>query len=69
MFANLPRGTEIFIFNASGHFMRRLEESEGAGGVSWDLRTADGNVVSSGVYIYVARFNGEEKKGKFVVIK
>lgn len=69
MFANLPRGTEIFIFNASGHFMRRLEENEGAGGISWDLRTADGNVVSSGVYIYVARFNGEEKKGKFVVIK
>lgn len=69
MFANLPRGTEILIFSASGQFLKRLEENNGAGGVTWDLRTEDGNVIGSGVYIYVARLNGEEKKGKFMIIR
>ncbi len=69
MFANLPKGCEIFIFSASGQFLQRLEETSGSGGVAWDLRTRVGDLVGSGVYIYVARFNGEEKKGKFMVIR
>lgn len=69
MFANLPKGCEIFIFNASGQFLQRLEETSGTGGVAWDLRTRAGDLIGSGVYIYLARFNGEEKKGKFMVIR
>lgn len=69
MFANLPQGCEIFIFNASGQFLQRLEETSGTGGVAWDLRTRAGDLIGSGVYIYLARFNGEEKKGKFMVIR
>lgn len=69
MFANLPKGCEIFIFNASGQFLQRLEETSGSGGVAWDLRTRAGDLIGSGVYIYVARFNGEKKKGKFMVIR
>jgi subtilisin family serine protease len=69
MFANLPRGTEILIFTATGHYLQRLEENQGAGGIPWDLRTEDGSVIGSGVYIYLARLNGEEKKGKFMIIR
>ena len=69
MFGNVPLESEILIYNASGQFIRRLTEENGAGGVSWDLRTETGNLVGSGAYIFLARFNDQEKKGKFLVIK
>ena len=69
MFANLPPGCEILIFNAAGKFLRRLEESGGYGGLTWDLRSDRGDLVGSGVYIYVARYDGREKRGKLMILR
>lgn len=69
MFANLPPGCEILIFNAAGTFLRRLAESGGYGGISWDLRSERGDLVGSGVYIYVARHDGREKRGKLMILR
>jgi hypothetical protein len=48
------------------------DEYEGAGGgycVKWDGRDATGKPVPSGVYLFVADTDGEERTGKIVVIR
>ena len=67
-FANLPLGSEIYIFSAGGHFIRGLNENKSDGGIIWDLRTEGNSRVGSGVYFYLIRFHEEEVKGKFVII-
>ncbi len=69
MFANLPQGSEIFIFSASGRLMNRLKVETEWGGVPWNLQTSAGDPVGSGVYLYIVRFQGQEKRGKFIIIK
>lgn len=67
-FANLPMNCEIYIFSASGRFIRKLQENNLDGGVTWDLRTEGNHRVASGVYFYIIRFKELEVKGKFVII-
>jgi subtilisin family serine protease len=67
-FANLPLGSEIYIFSAGGNFIRELNENNSDGGVIWDLRSESKNRVGSGVYFYLIRFHEAEVKGKFVII-
>jgi len=74
-FANLTKRAKIIIFSLNGNKIKELYEENGNGGVSWDLKTDNGEIISSGVYIY--RVNSiddnnnetESKIGKFVVIK
>lgn len=68
MFANLPPGTEVVIFSASGTRLRRLEAGD-SGGVPWDLRSASGDPVASGVYLFLLRYAGQERTGKFMIIR
>ena len=68
VFGNVPPNTEISIFTASGLLIRRLNNVNGAGGVTWNLRNETGDMVGSGTYVYVARLNAVKKLGKFLVI-
>jgi hypothetical protein len=74
-FANLPQKSKITIFTIDGKHIIDLEESDGNGGVDYNLLDSDGNPISTGIYIYrVVQLNeqneeGEEKLGKFAVIK
>ena len=68
-FANLTEKAEIVILSTGGKLVRRLNEEDGNGGVNWDLRDEEGNMVSSGIYIYKASGNGFTKLGKFAVIR
>ncbi|RJP66410.1 MAG: T9SS C-terminal target domain-containing protein [Ignavibacteriales bacterium] len=74
-FANLTKRAKIIIFNLNGNKIKELYEDNGDGGVEWDLKTDDGSVISSGVYIYRVTSiddknnEGNNKIGKFVVIK
>ena len=68
-FANLPRNAEVFIFSSGGELLQTLAVDNDLGGVPWNLMTSGGDFVGSGVYIYVIRLNGEEEKGKFVIVK
>ncbi len=74
-FANLTRRVEIIIFSMNGKMIKTLRETDGNGGIDWDLKDESGNLVSSGVYIYRAKAmndNGDEietKLDKFAVIR
>jgi hypothetical protein len=73
-FANLPLKAKIVIFNLNGIKIREIEENNGTGGVDYDLRDLNNNLISSGIYIYrIVRLDSsnnevEEKVGKFAVV-
>ncbi len=72
-FANLTKSAEIYVFSYDGKFIIKLIENDGNGGYDWDLRDGNGELISSGIYIYKAIAKdefGEEletKTGKFAV--
>ena len=68
-FANVPEGCTIMIFSANGQLLRQLDDEPVAGGVEWDLQTLRGEAAGSGVYIYVARWQSQEKRGKLLIIR
>ncbi|MEO8209867.1 MAG: S8 family serine peptidase [bacterium] len=74
-FANITRDASIDIYDLSGKFLINVQESNGNGGVEWDLKDGGGNQISTGIYFY--RANGknssgqdvEEKIGKFAIVR
>jgi hypothetical protein len=74
-FANLPKRAKIVIFNVNGERVNEIEESDGNGGVDFNLNYSTGERLGSGVYIYrivmLDDLNNEvdEKIGKFAVVK
>ncbi len=74
-FANLPKKAKIIIFKLTGEQVNEIEETNGDGGVDFNLKDKNGNQISSGIYIYrVVRLDEnnnevEEKLGKFAVVK
>jgi hypothetical protein len=69
MFANLTKEATIKIITTSGQVIRTLEEKDGNGGVSWDLRNEEGEMVASGIYIYYVSNGDTSMKGKLAVVK
>jgi subtilisin family serine protease len=74
-FANLPKQAKISIWSIDGKFINQIEETDGNGGIDFYLIDQNGDALSTGVYIYrVVQLDeklneGEEKLGKFVIIK
>ncbi|MGE5435823.1 MAG: T9SS type A sorting domain-containing protein, partial [Syntrophothermus sp.] len=74
-FAGLPQKSKIDIFNINGMRINSLEESDGNGGIDFNLKDYEGKVLSSGVYIYrIIKLDNsgnevEEKIGKFAITK
>ena len=74
-FADLPKRARITIYNLSGKRLNQLEETNGDGGLDYNLKDENGNLLPSGIYIYrIERLddsnnNVEEKLGKFAVIR
>jgi hypothetical protein len=74
-FANLPQRAKINIWTIDGVMVNEIEETDGNGGVDFNLIDFNGNKLSSGVYFYrivqldEMQNEGEEKLGKFAVIK
>jgi subtilisin family serine protease len=74
-FANLPSKVKIIIFNINGIRINEIAESTTTGGVEYNLRDKNNELISSGIYIYrIVRLDGfnnevETKVGKFSVIK
>jgi hypothetical protein len=73
MFTHLPAECTIKIYTASGILVDIIEvhNSSDNGIVHWDLLTKEGLEIAAGVYIYYvkARETGDEKLGKFAVVK
>jgi len=74
-FANITRNTSIEIYDLKGKFLITISETDGNGGVEWNLKDGGGNSVPTGIYIYRATGKNsdgndvEEKTGKFAVVK
>ena len=74
-FANLPQKVKIIIFNINGIRINEIAESTTTGGVDYNLRDRNNELISSGIYIYrIVRLDSsnnevEERLGKFAVIR
>ena len=74
-FANLPQRAKITIWSIDGVLINEVEETDGNGGVDYNLTDLSGSHISSGIYIYrIVQLDdqsneGEEKLGKFAVVR
>ncbi|MBN1350479.1 S8 family serine peptidase [candidate division KSB1 bacterium] len=68
-FINLTPTAKIRILTLSGRIVQTIEETDGNGGVSWDLRNKYGEQISSGIYLYYVEGNGDSMMGKFAVVR
>ncbi|MGB5529364.1 MAG: S8 family serine peptidase, partial [Ignavibacteriaceae bacterium] len=74
-FANIPRFAQITIWTIDGSKIGELEETDGNGGITYNLKDMNGNELSSGIYFYrivmldESNNEKEEKLGKFAVIR
>jgi len=79
MFTHLPPDGTIQIFTATGQFLQRIkwtpDELSGNGDLFWNMQTREGNLIASGLYIFIVEANDPEtgrylkKLGKFIVIR
>jgi hypothetical protein len=73
LFTHIPAGCSIKIFTSSGVFLRQIDvdNSPDNGTVQWDMLTKEGLEIAAGIYVYDVKSNitGEERLGKFAVIK
>jgi hypothetical protein len=64
---HLPEGSNVKIFTVSGHLVKSLTPA--ANSVSWDLTNNKGEIVASGVYLYLIKAGDQTNKGKLILIK
>ncbi|MEO8665475.1 MAG: S8 family serine peptidase [Ignavibacteria bacterium] len=73
--ANITREASIDIFDLTGRFLINIKETNGNGGVEWDLKDRNGYKINTGIYFYRATGKNssglevKEKMGKFAVVK
>ncbi|MDT3739189.1 MAG: S8 family serine peptidase [Candidatus Kapabacteria bacterium] len=74
-FANLTNRATVTIMTTDGADILTLTESDGNGGIEWDGRDKNGNLLPTGIYLF--RANGTnldgksvfEETGKFVILQ
>ena len=67
--ANLPAGSNVWIYSANGTLIREFRDAVVHGVVEWDLRNQQGKEVSAGVYVYVVKWRNNIRRGKLLIIK
>ena len=67
--AGLTRQATVRILDASGRLLRTLQETDGNGGVQWDLKDDSGNSVPSGIYIFYVESAEQKRTGKLAVMR
>ncbi|MFZ4621335.1 MAG: S8 family serine peptidase [Bacteroidota bacterium] len=74
-FANLPSNCRITVYSPNGNKIKAFNELTGREGIAWDLRDEQGNIVSTGIYLYRIEQLGSANEilnttlGKFAVIR
>lgn len=73
-FYNLVANSEVKILTVNGQLVRTLDPknfSENKGAMAqWDGRTQEGNLVATGVYLYlISNEEGQQKTGKILVVR
>jgi len=73
--ANLTKTATVRIYDLNGKFLREIKETDGNGGVEWDLKDSGGRDVPTGIYLFRAEgkdSNGMDvsgKTGKFAIVR
>lgn len=63
-FIGVPEGSKIKIYDMAGRTVKELD------GIVWDGRNADGDLVSSGTYVFrVTAPDGTKFTGKLAIVK
>jgi len=74
-FANITRDASIDIYDLRGKFLVTVQETNGNGGVEWNLLDQSGNKAPTGIYIFRATGKNssgqdvEDKTGKFAIVR
>jgi hypothetical protein len=67
-FDQLPPGSTVKIFTLSGRWVRTLDAPDGF--ANWDRKNDDGDLVASGIYLYVFTGpQGDTTRGKLAIIR
>jgi|GEM_PF-2580694 len=70
VFEHLPSRATIYVYNVVGELVVKLEhDNPGVDFESWNLESAEGRDVVSGVYIFKVESPEGEKVGKFIIIR
>lgn len=70
VFHPVPAGAKVRVYTAAGELVRTMEETSGAGWLSWDARNDSGKDAASGVYIVIVEpRDGPRSRLKVVVIR
>ena len=69
--ARLPNNTIIEILNQFGNTIKKLNETDGNGGIDWDLTDEQGNKCDIGIYfVRISYHNSDEQKlVKFTIVR
>lgn len=74
-FASLPKKCFIYIYDISGRLVKTIEKNSLDSGIDWDFKDKNGDIIGSGIYIYLIKAfddSGNETETvikKFAVIK
>ncbi len=72
MFYNLPQSCTIQVYDLSGMLVDEIDFEAPVstnGTYFWDMYSKNGNEVASGLYIWVAKYDGGMQQGTFAIIK
>ena len=72
LFYNLPLQCDVTIFDVAGMLVDKVEflaTDEANGTYFWDMHSKNGNEVASGLYIWVAEYEGGSQQGYFSIIR
>lgn len=70
MFNHLPNECKISIYTLAGDHIADIDHNNNKGFEYWDMRTLNSQYIAYGLYVYVVTIpNGQQKVGKFLVIK
>jgi subtilisin family serine protease len=68
-FANVFKNETVNVLTVNGSIIRKLQKSNGTTSLDWDLKNENGELVSSGIYIFSVSNNNRFQMGKVAVIK
>lgn len=69
-FMNLPNEATIRIYTMAGDLVRRIDHADTDGSADWDLRNTAGELVTSGIYLWIVKTDGgEDRSGQLVIVR
>jgi concanavalin A-like lectin/glucanase superfamily protein len=68
-FDRVPAQATIRLYDISGQLIKTIKKDSQVPWVRWDLKNESGSHVASGVYIYIIRANGQERRGKIAILQ